>query len=123
MNSILYGTCSLYNEERNDMYKNVNVPYFNALTASDRFISLMKSEHNKVANSVGIAIKLDDQSYSHKHAKDSFPIIIIILLKKLTYRFHKESGTLVIFVSMFVTLILYMSIKIFYYVSGCYHRR
>ncbi len=34
-----------------------------------------------VKNSVGIAINLDDQSYSHKHATDSFPIIIITLLK------------------------------------------
>ncbi len=29
------------------MYKNVNITNFNALTASDKFISLMKSE-NKV---------------------------------------------------------------------------
>ncbi len=35
---------------------------------------------------------------------DSFPIIIIILLMKLTYRPPKESGTLVTFVSMLVTL-------------------
>ncbi len=41
-------TCPLYNEERNNMYKNENIPNFNALTASDKFISLMKSEQNKV---------------------------------------------------------------------------
>ncbi len=85
------------------MYKNVNIPNFNALTASDKFIK-WKVNKIKYENSVEIAIKLEDQSYSHKHAKDSFPIIIIILLKKLTYRLHKVSGTLVIFLSMFVTL-------------------
>ncbi len=41
-------TCPLYNEERKNMYKNVNIPNFNALTASDKFISLIKSEQNKV---------------------------------------------------------------------------
>ncbi len=30
------------------MYKNVNIPNFNAHTASDKFISLIKREQNKV---------------------------------------------------------------------------
>ncbi len=64
-------TCPPYKKERNNMYKHVNIPNFNAVTVIDKCIILMKSEQNKVGkfNSLGIAIKLDNQSYSHKHRK------------------------------------------------------
>ncbi len=41
-------TCSLYNDERHNIYKNVNILNFNAHTASEKFISLMKREPNKL---------------------------------------------------------------------------
>ncbi len=39
-------TCLVYNKKRNNMFKNVYSPKFNA--CSDKFISLMKSEQNNV---------------------------------------------------------------------------
>ncbi len=78
-------TCPLYNEERNNMYRNVNIPSFNGLTATDKFISLMESEQNKVGKFIWNCYQTrrsKDQSYYHKHATDSF--LIIILLRKLT---------------------------------------
>ncbi len=37
-----------YYFERNNMYKNVHIPTFNALTATDTFISQLKIEPNEV---------------------------------------------------------------------------
>ncbi len=110
MNCILYAPALYIMKKKNNMYKHINIPCFNALNASNKLISLMKNEENKVGKFSWRCYQIRRSKYIHKHATGSFPNI---LLKKITYRLHEELGTIVIFISMNVTLILYMSINIF----------